>query len=304
MEDSLFTIELPLVDTDEELQRIIAVHPDCDPYFIASGCIEDRRDRFEHLWRKFRPYADRHFKNQIRTCFHQRSWEMYIGNVFLAKELPIRSKDEGPDFVVSDSVYVECVACEKGEPGKPDSVPEPYIAPTIDEIRVQDVPVDRMILRITQAVVEKACKYGEWAKKKWFDKDAPFIIAINTADLGYPQDYLGIPIIVNALFGLECMVIGPTGSGFTWRASVSKGDSQVSVNYFSNGDFDFISGVLFSERTVLDHPDRIGDDCVFVNNPFARNPIDCSFASLFDYRYAEREGDGVKITKERRNARP
>lgn len=299
MQNSLFIIELPLVNTDEELEKIKAVHSDCDPYFIASGCIKERREKFENLWEKFKPYADKHFKTQIKTNFHQRSWEMYMGNVLLAKKLSIKSENKGPDFIVSDNIYIECVACTKGDPNKPDSVPKIHVAHNPNEIRVQDVPVDKMILRITQAIKDKSIdQYGNWKKKKWFEKQTSFIIAINTGDLEHPQDYLGIPLIIKALFGLNFMQINQDGDkSFSWREDIKKGDSEVPVKYFINGDFDFVSGILFSDKTVLNHPDDIGDDCVFVNNPFAQNPIDQNFVNLFDAWHAEQENNGIKLTK-------
>lgn len=36
--------DLPLVTSESELDAEKASHPDCDPYFIASGCIERRRE--------------------------------------------------------------------------------------------------------------------------------------------------------------------------------------------------------------------------------------------------------------------
>ncbi|MHB1456400.1 MAG: hypothetical protein ACYC0V_05730 [Armatimonadota bacterium] len=304
MKDPLFPLELPLVKTDEELQKVKAAYRGYDSYYIASACIEDRRDRFEQLWRRFEQYSDTHFKSEIRVHFHQRSWEMYVGNVLLDKGLSIGSDNEGPDFVVNGVTYVECIACTRGDDNNLNSVPEPYVAPTIYEILAEAVPTDKIILRITNAITTKTMEYSKWRTKRWFDEKSPFVIAINTADMGCPQRYFGIPIIINALFGLENMVIGPSGRSFIWRTTINKGDSQVPVNYFCNNDFDSVSGVLFSEKMVLDHPDRLGDDCVFVNNPFARNPVDHKFTSLFDYWCAEKDGDGIMITKLQRDTQP
>lgn len=299
MQDSIFTIELPLINTDEELEKIKAIYPNYDPYFIASGCIKERRIKFENLWLKFKPYADRHFLAQAKINFHQRSWEMYVGNVLLEKKLFIESKNEGPDFVANSNIYIECVACTKGDPSKPDSVPEMYVARTLDEICVQDVPVDKMILRMTQAIKDKAVnQHGEWKNKIWFNKQDPFIIAINTGDLEHPQDYLGIPLIIKALFGLEFLQICRKGdNNFSWRNDIKKGGSEVPVKYFTNKDFNFVSGILFSDKMVLNHPDNIGEDCIFVNNPFAQNPVNNDFANLFHNLFAKDEQGAIKLTK-------
>ena len=263
MNNSLFTIELPFVSTNEELEKVQAMYSEYDPYFIASGCIKERREKIDKLWQKFKPYTDKHFLEEIKKNFHQRSWEMYIGNVLLSKGLSIKYKNEGPDFIVNDDIYIECVASTRGDPNKPDSVPEMYVARTLEEIQVRDVPVDKMILRITQAIKDKELQYEKWKEKTWFNQKVSFVIAINTGDLMYPQDR---SIIRQALFGLK---------------TVKKQKSEVPVDYFRSEKYNFVSGVLFSYELVINHPDNLGDDCIFVNNPFAKNPVNQDFIKKF-----------------------
>ncbi|MCG2687595.1 hypothetical protein L6260_02205 [Candidatus Parcubacteria bacterium] len=298
MQDSIFTIELPLISTNSELEDVMKLYSKCDPYFITSGCVKERKEKFDKLWHKFRPYADTHFLSQVKTNFHQRTWEMYVGNILLEKNLSIASKNEGPDFVVNNNFYVECIASTKGEAGKPDSVPPMYVATKPSEIMVQDVPVDKMILRITQAFKDKALdQYEKWKSKSWFDGNKPFIVAINTGDLEYPQEYLGIPLVIKALFGLQYMQLSQNGDqGFSWRNEIAKG-AGVLVNYFANNSFSFVSGVIFSDKTVLNHPEVIGDDCIFINNPWATHPTDKSFNKLFKNWSASKEQDGMRLVK-------
>lgn len=298
MQNSLFTVELPFINTDEELEKVKILYSKYDPYFIASGCIKERREKFEKLWENFKPYADKHFEAQIKTNFHQRSWEMYVGNVLLGKKLSIKSQNEGPDFIVNDNIYIECIAPTKGDPNKPDLVPEMFVAKTPEEIRVQDVPADQMILRITQAVKDKALdQYEKWKNKKWFQKNASFIIAVNTGDLQHPQDYLGIPLVIKALFGLQFLQISQKGDkSFSWREEIKKGDG-VPVNYFANEKYKFVSGVFFSDRTVLNHPENIGDDCIFINNPFSEYPVNKKFTELFKSWSAEKGSNGIILQK-------
>src|SRR3989338_437414 len=247
MQDTIFTVELPLVETNEELEKIKGLYPRYDSYFIASGCCKERREKFDKLWIKYKPYTDKHFLNQIQTNFHQRSWEMYIGNVLLEKGLIMQSKNEGPDFVIDKTAYVECVAPTKGDPAKPDSVPEMFVATTPEEIRIPDV--------------------------------------------------------LKALFGFQFMQINiKTGAtNFSHRDKVEKSNKEpVPVNYFVNKDFSFVSGVIFSDKTVLNHPEKIGEDCVFVNNPFADNPVDGSFVRLFKNWTASKENDKISLKKEKK----
>lgn len=296
--DTIFTVNYSTVKSGEELEKIKQSYPKCDPYYIASGCIEERKKRFDKLWVVFRPYADRHFLTQVKTNFHQRTWEMYVANVLLEKGLNIESSNEGPDFVINKQLYVECIAPTKGKPGKSNSVPPMYVAAKPSEIMVQDVPVDKMILRITQALKNKALdQYEKWKSKAWFDANKPFIVAINIGDWEYPQDYLGIPLVVKALFALQYMQISQNGDqGFSWRNEIAKG-AGVPVNYFANDSFSFVSGVIFSDKTVLNHPEVIGDDCIFINNPWATRPTEESFNKLFKNWLAIKEKDGMRLVK-------
>ena len=293
MKNTIFTVELPLIETDEELEKMKELYHQYDPYFIVSGCCKDRREKFDKLYAKYKNYKDENFLKGIRTNFHQRTWEMYVGNVLLEKGLEIKPNNGGPDFVINNLAYVECVASTKGKPAKPDSVPEMFVATKPEEIRVQDVPGDKMILRITTVIKDKADQYQKWKSKTWFDSKMPFVIAVNTADLEH-VDNQSMPNVLKALFGYQFMQINikiKTGTtNFSHRNEVVKNNGEsVPVNYFTNEDFSFVSGVLFSDKSVLNHPENIGEDCIFVNNPFADNSIDESFIKLFKNWTANKE---------------
>jgi hypothetical protein len=295
IEDSIFTIPLPLAETYEEVENIKQMYPSpkYDPYFIASGCIQERRDRFDKLWRRYKGLADTNFLKEIQTNFHQRTWEMYLGNVLLEKRLQIQSKNEGPDFVIDNVAYIECVAPTKGDPNNPDSVSK------LEYGKLQDVPTDKMILRITQAFNDKVSKYKRWQNKTWFNSKTSYIIAVNTADLEHPEDD-SMPNVLKALFGFQYLQINmETGAkNFSHRKIMYKTNNEsVDVNYFLNSEFDFVSGVIFSSKNVLNHPEKLGDDCIFVNNPFAKYPVDDSFIKLFKNWLAKIEKEYIVLEK-------
>lgn len=300
MNSDLFNVELPIVTKDKELNKLISIYSKYDPYFIASGSIEKRKEKFNKLWVNYKPYADSNFLSEIKTNFHQRTWEMYVGNVLLRNNLKIESYNEGPDFIIDNIGYLECIAPTRGDNMNPDSVPELYVAKTPEEISVRDVPVDKIILRITQAIKDKALiQYENWKSKKWFDDKKPFIIAINTADLQYPED-INMPYVIKALFGFQFMQINiKTGDkNYSHRNVIEKSNkTNIPVTYFIDPDFNFISGVLFSNKTVLNHPDKIGEDCIFINNPLAINHIDESFKKLFNSWNATKTNSEISIVK-------
>jgi len=127
MMSTLFREEIPLVTTSAELDSVKRQFPNYDPYYVASGCIKERREFFEQLWIWYERYADKHFLAEVKTHFHQRTWEMYIGCVLLMRHYVICSEDQGPDFKIkhrSKTIWIEAVAATCGDEEKEDSVPE------------------------------------------------------------------------------------------------------------------------------------------------------------------------------------
>jgi len=198
MNESIFTDDFPEISTDKELQKIIMKFPEYDPYYyIASGCIKERKEMFNSLWQIYHPLADKIFLSDCKKNFHQRAWEMYLGVALIKNGLDISSSGKGPDFVVNkgkeNEIFIEATACKRGD--TKDAVPEEYFAEKPEEIRVLDVPYDRMLIRLTNSLDYKYKKYKDFIEKK----EKPYIIAINRAGLGYIDD---IPLILKCLFGL------------------------------------------------------------------------------------------------------
>ncbi len=286
-QNTLFTDDFPLECTDVELEKLKGDFANYSTYYVVSGCSQDRRKKFDSLWEKFKFFADSHFLKQYKLNFHKRTWEMYLGCVLLENNLKIEALDEGPDFIVDDQEYIECVSAEKGDLNKPDSVPLMYIAKTPEEIRMQEVPVDKMILRMRSVIKDKLEKYKKWEN---INKNKPFIIALNTSELEHIQDYLGIPLIIKALFGLHFLHISQSGEkSFSWRNNVEKTNADISVDIFTNNSYKEISGIIFSDQSVLSHPEKIGDDCIFINNPFAINPVESNRHLFWNRWYAEKD---------------
>lgn len=38
MQNTIFTVELPLIETNEDLEKVKIMYPQYDSYFIVSGC--------------------------------------------------------------------------------------------------------------------------------------------------------------------------------------------------------------------------------------------------------------------------
>lgn len=330
--------DLPLVTSEAELAAVKAENPNLDPYFVASGCCQQRRALFETLWPAFQLYADSNFLEQLSQCgkFHQRAWEMYLCNVLLDKGFSLSEgrnlnppvpRNEGPDFVVNGSLYIECVTPTAGDANNPDALPAPIISTPETPIFVQiagDVShhdklaalriqclsprenlltEDRLLLRITQAIQAKVDQHRRWQEKGWFSSATPYIIAVNTSTLEYPGDPQ-MPYVLKVLFGAhyQCLTY-PSSSGgksshWQFRASVQRSSgSDVAVNLFASDALRQVNGILFSDNTVLNHltfPDR---ECLLVINQFAINPIPPDFASRFSGWNARLDGENIIVEK-------
>ena len=298
MNKSIFTDDFPEISTNKELQKIIQEYPKYDPYYIASGCKKERKEIFDSLWQIYQPLADKHFLSDCKKHFHQRTWEMYLGVVLIKNDLNISSSEKGPDFVVDkgreNEIFVEATACTRGD--TKDAVPEEYFAEKVEEIRVQDVPYDKMLIRLANSLDSKYSKYKNFIKKK----DKPYIIAINRAGLGYLDD---IPLILKCLFGLGFqsfqMINGKFfNAGWEMKKIVFKESGvKVPISFFEEEEHGIISAVIYSEKSVLDCPKEIGSDCILVHNPKAKLPIDLKIFSFLRQYKAKYNKDVLSIIR-------
>jgi type I restriction enzyme S subunit len=266
---NLFTDNFPDVHSNKELEDLKIQYPDYDGYYIASGSIPERKTFFNELYSRYEPYADSHFLREVKFNFHQRSWEMYLACVLLAHEMEISSDDKGPDIKVTGNgknIWIECTAPTKGF--SQDRVPD-LISGT-----VQNVPEKEMSLRLVSSLSEKFNKYQEYLDKKIISPDDVFIIAINRGDFIHPDAMF--PAILKCLFSVGYLTL-PMRTGdrpFYSRQDKlqKKNGSNVSMDFFEDPQHAGISAIIYSKNVVLNHPEKIGDDCILVHNPLAKNP--------------------------------
>ncbi|MBF0472784.1 MAG: hypothetical protein HQK91_07245 [Nitrospirae bacterium] len=99
-----------------------------------------------------------------------------------------------------------------------------------------------------------------------------------------------------ALFGWECQQIDLKGNiSSAFRQKIIKGDSTVPVTIFMNDSYKEISVIIFSDKTVEQSRQTIGEDCIFINNPFAKNPVDSLMVSFLNRWCAHLEKDKIVL---------
>lgn len=269
----LFTDNFPLITTETELQTLIKKYSNYDSYYVASGSIKERKNKFDSLYQKYYQYADSNFLKEIKKKFHQRTWEMYLGCVLLEKGITFSSKDIGPDILIEyegKKIWIECVACEKGK-GE-DRVPE-----TITGI-VQNVPSDEMLIRIASVLKEKYEKYKKYIEDGIVKDSDQFVIAVSRGALDHVD--ASIPLILRAVFAVGYQTIsrpingGPLKYGWsTIPFILKKNGSKVPMTFFLEKEHEGISAVMYTKNTVLNHSEILGEDIVLVYNELAKNPL-------------------------------
>ena len=241
---------------------------------------QETRKFVEELWQMYKPYAEPDFLENAKNKdgFHARTWEMYLGCVFLKHGLNLQKKTKikGPDLHLlwnNHSIWVEATAPESGSGGN--KVPEYRFN------EVSDQPSEQIILRFTSAIQEKFKNFKSYRSKGIINADDFYIIAINGGSIRYSSGAPTLPYVVlsvlpfgNLVFALDKESGKLVNSFHQYRDAVTtaKG-SPVPTDIFMNKDYAGISGVLYSHMNVVNRPNQIGIEVNIVHNPLAPNKL-------------------------------
>lgn len=243
---------------------------------------KDARDFVEKLWQKYESYAEPDFLEDARKDFHAKTWEMYLGCLFLDFNFNLqkKTKKEGPDLHLlwnNRSIWVEATAPESGTGDN--AVPE------YKYNEVSNQPSDQIVLRFTSAIQAKFNAYKNYRNKDndnaIINADDFYIIAINGGRVRYSSGAPRLPYIVlsvlpfgDLVFALDKQSGKLVNSFHQYRDAITtlKG-SPVPTDIFMNRDYAGISAVLYSYMNVLNRPNRIGVEVHIVHNPLADNKL-------------------------------
>jgi type I restriction enzyme S subunit len=162
---------------------------DAADFFLAGKCMdlgyknvrdlphhEDVRLFIQALWESYAPLADAHFREDAKNHFLARFWEMYLAVALSKRGLTlVRSAGEGPEFYFENRgkrVWIEAVAPGPGVGA--DRVPEPECGVA------SAVPTEKILLRFTNALVEKREKYKAACSKGIVSVSDAYVLAINS----------------------------------------------------------------------------------------------------------------------------
>ena len=259
-------------------------------FFLPGPCTdpgyENVRDRPHHadarefidlLWSRYVPLADTHFREDARNHFLERFWEMYLAVTLTERGLHlIRTGGEGPEFYFQNEerrIWVEAVAPGPGI--GPDRVPD------FEFGAVSTVPTEKILLRFTNALVEKRAKYVEAMNKGLVSTGDGYLLAINSRGIRHAPYGNTMPYFVQAFlpFGPLAVAIDPkTGnvleSFYQYRPQVAKlSGAAVSTKVFLEPEFAFCSAVIHSGVDCVNRPNEMGGDFCILHNPNSAGSI-------------------------------
>jgi hypothetical protein len=237
----------------------------------------ERKEYVESLWRQFVPFADVHFRDDARNHFHQRFWEMYLATTLFAKGFELtKHGNDGPEYsstIDGRRIWFEAIAPLAGS--GPDQVPQPIYG------EAQSVPVEKILLRYTNALSEKGSRYLAAIHKGIVLPQEPYVLAINSR--GIPHAMFGntMPYYVQAFLPIGPLSVAidrksleVTESSYQYRGKIAKrSGAEVSTRSFLDLEAGFCSAVLHSSVDAANWPIVPGADFSVLHNPHASNPI-------------------------------
>jgi len=210
--------------------------------------------------------GDEDFEGQLYSPngdnFFSRLWELNLAERLQEGGLDISSSRTGPDFrALVDGLVVWFEAVSP----KPEGLPKEYFCPVEEgaPIKCVTVPFEKILLRVTSAIRDKAEKFGIYIDNGIVNTNDICIIAVDTTQLGV-DGAVGVsqsPIVVEATYPvgpLELKIDLETGnitdSGLSYRPTISKISSKgfvpVETDSFLSGGYRHIGAVIGSFGAV------------------------------------------------------
>ena len=241
------------------------------------------RANCDALWRDFEPYASAHFLSEFPFRFHQRWFEMYLAVALLRAGLEISCpKDNAPDVRVQHRdgrvLWLEAVAPTGGDESNPDRVVYSKAAPGETSVAYY-VPTQKITLRVSGALHDKAKKLKTYREQKVVAPDDQALVAISVSGIPhgfYDAETYGLAVTYGV--GPQFVVIDresgeAVDSGFHHRPELQRGSgSPVDVAPFLRAEFAHITGALVSSVDAANCAYPPGLEFMLFPNPHGAPP--------------------------------
>ena len=243
------------------------------------------RARISKLFRSLEGLEDRTFEEQLEHDPYARLWEMMLATILTAHGYKPKSSGRGPDFVVERDgmrIFLEAICPGPGDESNPNSVPPIIYGSPV----AQDVPVEKIALRLCHALAEKKARYIQYAEQGIVSERDACVIAVSSSKIGQASG-LWPPAIMRATHGLGNPYVvfekdaGPVAEGIESRGSILKTNREsVDSRFFASDENSMIAGVLYSDCSAFSLPFDLFGESVFLHNPKARVPISAGFLHM------------------------
>lgn len=238
----------------------------------------EARAFLEQMWDQFKPAQDPNFIEDAKAHFYERTWELYLWHVFTHYGChPQKVGAKGPDFYITlrgRKFFVEAIAPGPGE--GLDAVPPLMIGGGI----AHEVPEEKILLRITHGLREKALKYSRDLSNGIIGADDGYLIAFDGwLSSGYRSGDDSMPWLIKATVGIGPLEVWldpegkePPESLYRQRAGIPKSrGQQVSAIPFLTDEYVCVSAALYSDTQVPFAPALVGSEMTLFHNPRAKN---------------------------------
>jgi type I restriction enzyme S subunit len=230
--------------------------------------------------------ADQHFINELLSgkdeCFAQRIGEIQLAMRMDEAGFVLASESVGPDLLATKDgqrIWLELITPE------PTGIPEEWVNPREG---VLTFPHEKVLLRWTAAIKEKATKGQRYLHRGIIDSGDPYVIVVNDALLNARPGFLhGIsqkPFAVEATLAvgplqiqIDRNTLETVGSGHQHRPHVANhNNANVPADTFFDPKYQHVSAVM---GVTLDMGDLRSDTWHnhLVHNPRAAAPLTHGF---------------------------
>lgn len=241
----------------------------------------------DDLWRDYQALADANFVAEFPVHLHERWFEMYLSVALLRAGLNVscpKPKTGGPDILVTMAsgarLWIEATCATPGEPGQPDSVPEPRYANIAagEKPIVTSRPTEQMVLRIRNSLSAKERAYRNYLAAGIVGPTDVLAIAINVhavyglwADMGdlMMRSFYGVGDLVLTLSRDTGAVVSSHHNQLT-HIEKKKTGAAVAVQPFIDESLPHVSAVIGSRADAVNLPRRLGDDLATLPNLTAK----------------------------------
>lgn len=245
-----------------------------DPVYVRLGSDPKANEHVVKHIEMAKPHLDTKFNSELTKSAFSQTWETVMQNYFTSLQFERAPQaNNGPDIVITDpeNFYIECRATNRYFDSNLSYIPEVAHA-------------DKRIA-MTKAIEDKLKKQRKYLKAGVTDPSVPYLVAINTASLNDFSYFVSeIPSILSVLVGYDGGDINDLARRREYLNStkIVKGavrDFRKPMNLFRDQQAKEISGVIFSDRFILDQDDNDFSNLFYINNPFASVPFDHSLLS-------------------------